>query len=66
MADRVVILLTLWLAFWMGVGAGVGHLFFFTLWTGVANGFVFAVLSTFLWPWILPQAIDDWMDGVKA
>jgi hypothetical protein len=66
MAHRVVLLLTLWIALWMGAGAVVGHLLFYTFWTGVVDGFVFAVLTTFLWPWIMPEAIDNWIDGVKA
>ncbi len=63
MAHRTVIFLTFWLALWMGVGAVIGHLFFYTLWTGVANGLVFGVATTLLWPWILPRALDDWLDG---
>ena len=50
----------------LGVGAGIGYLFFYTMWTGVVNGFVFGVATTFLWPWLLPRAVDDWIDGVKA
>jgi hypothetical protein len=66
MAHRVVILLTLWLALWMVLGAFVGQFLFYTFWTGVVNGFVFAVVTTLLWPWILPPAVDRWMDDVKT
>jgi len=34
--------------------------------TGAVCGFLFAVLSTFLWPWIVPDLIDNWMDGMTA
>ena len=64
MAYRVVLFLTCWLALWTGAGAGVGYLLFGTLGTGTVSGFVVAVLSTFLWPWIIPQSIDNWMDGL--
>jgi hypothetical protein len=50
----------------MGAGALVGQFLFYTFWTGVVNGFVFAVVTTLLWPWILPPFIDRWVDGVKA
>ena len=26
-------------------------------------GFIVAVLTTFLWPWIVPEPLDNWMDG---
>jgi hypothetical protein len=28
----------------------------------MVDGFVFALLATFSWPWVLPSIIDDWMD----
>ncbi len=62
MGNRVVLFLTFWLALWIAAGAGIGALFG-TLGTGVVDGFVFAVLSTFLWPWIMPASLDHWMDG---
>ena len=61
MAYRVVLFLTLWLAFWAGVGVFVGSLFG-TLGTGGVTGFMFGVATTLLWPWVLPRAVDNWMD----
>lgn len=66
MAHRVVLMLTVWIALWMGVGAAVGYFLFKTTMTGAVDGFVFALLTTFLWPWILPPSVDDWMDGHRA
>ena len=63
MGYRVVMFLTCWIALWMGSGAAVGFLFG-TSATGAVWGFVAAVLSTFLWPWIVPEIFDDWMDGL--
>ena len=62
MQYRVVFFLTLWIALWMTVGTGVGSLFTTPV-TGMIAGFVFALFSTFLWPWIVPDHLDDWMDG---
>jgi hypothetical protein len=40
----------------------VGSLFG-TIGTGEVLGFIAAVLTTFLWPWIVPERINNWMDG---
>jgi hypothetical protein len=65
MGNRVVLFLTFWLAVWIGVGAAIGALFG-TPGTGAVDGFVFAIVTTFLWPWIMPSALDQWMDGGGA
>jgi hypothetical protein len=64
MGYRVVLFLTCWLALWVGVGAGVGEIFL-TPGTGAVWGFVTGVVSTFLWPWIIPRPVDEWLDGLK-
>jgi len=64
MGYRVVVFLTLWIALLTGAGAFLGSLVFGTPGTGAVTGFLSAVLSTFLWPWIVPQSVDDWMDGM--
>lgn len=56
----VAAMFTGWLIFWMSVGAVVGGLFG-SPGTGTVDGFIFAVVSTFSWPWIMPTIIDDWM-----
>ncbi len=65
MSYRVVVFLTCWIVLGMGAGAALGSLFG-TLGTGAVWGFVAALLSTFLWPWIVPEPLDDWMDGLAA
>lgn len=62
MGNRVVLFLTFWLALWIGVGTGIGSLFG-TPGTGTVHGFIFAVVTTFLWPWVVPRSLDHWMDG---
>jgi len=63
---QVAVLFTGWLVFWMVVGTFVGIFGFEVPWAGTVDGFLFAVLATFAWPWIMPQFIDDWMDDNYA
>jgi hypothetical protein len=56
----VAMMFTGWLIVWMCVGAVVGSLFG-SLGTGITNGFIFAVVSIFSWPWIMPTIINEWM-----
>ena len=65
MQYRVVFFLTCWLALWMVTGMAVGSVFKMPM-TGIIVGFVGALFSTFLWPWIVPEFLDDWMDGQTA
>jgi hypothetical protein len=57
-----------WFLFWIGVGITVGVLskgldgFF----SGATNGAWLALLTSFAWPWIMPQSISDWMDNRGA
>jgi hypothetical protein len=30
--------------------------------SGAIGGFVFALLTTFAWPWILPDFVWNWLD----
>jgi hypothetical protein len=62
---RVALVAACWFAFWMTLGSVVGGLT-----GGVSNGIYFgafngawwAVLTSFAWPWIMPEAIERWMD----
>lgn len=63
MGHRIVLFLTVWIAVQTGIGAALGYYLLGTPGTGAVSGFVAAVLTTFLWPWILPEPIDRWMDG---
>ena len=60
---RVSAVLTLWIALWIAVGAGLGYAVFGTPITGTVSGFFFALVTTFAWPWILPEILNKWMDG---
>jgi hypothetical protein len=65
--DRTVVVATLWFALWIAVGYVLaGPLELFGLFgggiSGAIGGFVFALFSTFAWPWLLPNFIWRWMD----
>jgi hypothetical protein len=62
---RVFLVTGLWFVFWMSVG-----IFFAVmakgldgLSTGFMNGAWIATLTSFAWPWIMPESISRWMDG---
>jgi hypothetical protein len=70
---RVAVVAGCWFALWMALGSLVGGL------TagghgGVQNGIYFglfhgawlATLTSFSWPWIMPESIARWMDGPRA
>jgi hypothetical protein len=69
---RVFIVAGCWFLFWMTFGAIVGGLsagpgaapdgVFF----GARNGAWIAALTSFAWPWIMPESINRWMDGRGA
>jgi hypothetical protein len=59
--DRVALVGVCWFAFWTVVGVIAGRLLETPGFGGI-YGFVFALLTTFLWPWVLPSALQDWMD----
>jgi hypothetical protein len=65
---RVFIVAGCWFLFWMGVGAAFGGLSsepggFHGAYSGAMNGAWIATLTSFAWPWILPDSISRWMDG---
>jgi hypothetical protein len=66
---RVALVAACWFAFWMtlgsviggltgGPGGGVSNGIYF----GAFNGAWWAALTSFAWPWIMPDAIERWMD----
>jgi hypothetical protein len=59
--DRVAIVTVLWFVFWTAAGVGMGRLLDIPG-TFTVAGFVFAVVSVFAWPWILPERLNNWMD----
>jgi hypothetical protein len=65
---RVFIVAGCWFLSWMGLGAVIGGLFgdpagFAGAFSGAMNGAWVAMLTSFAWPWIMPEAINRWMDG---
>jgi hypothetical protein len=66
MPDRVVIVLTVWLSVFTGAGSLLGRYVLDIPGTLTVAGFLIAVVTTFLWPWIMPGPIDRWMDGGNA
>ena len=70
---RTAVIAGFWFVFWMIAGAAVGA------WTapkpdvvstgiyyGIFNGAMFAVVTSFAWPWIMPKFIDRWMSRGEA
>ena len=63
--DRVAFVGMFWFALWIGLGDAVGHLFR-TPGTGMVTGFMVALATVLLWPWVLPRSLDDWMHDPRA
>jgi len=65
---RVFLIGAIWFAFWMGLCAGIGALrappngVFEAVYSGVFNGAWLALITSFLWPWIMPRKVDKWID----
>ena len=62
---RVFLVAGLWFAFWMSVGLffAVAVKGFDGLSAGLMNGAWIATLTSFAWPWIMPESVNRWMDG---
>jgi hypothetical protein len=59
--DRVAFVAILWFVFWTATGVVLGRVLD-TPGTFTIAGFIFALLSVFAWPWILPERLNRWMD----
>jgi hypothetical protein len=59
--DRVAFVAICWFVFWTGVGSIVGRMLDVPG-TITVSGFIFALVTVFAWPWILPEALNRWMD----
>jgi hypothetical protein len=64
---RVALVAAAWFLFWMIAGAALGG---YTakpgaaseaIYAGFFNGAWWALLTSFVWPWFMPTAIDRWM-----
>ena len=68
--ERVAVVTGLWFMFWMIFGAVVGGLTGGAhggvqngIYFGAFNGAWLALLTSFAWPWILPERINRWMEA---
>jgi hypothetical protein len=59
--DRVAFVAIFWFVFWTAAGVVAGRILDIPG-TFTVAGFVFALVSMFAWPWILPEALNRWMD----
>jgi hypothetical protein len=59
--DRVALVGFLWFVFWTSAGSILGRILEMPGVLTVA-GFLFALVSLFAWPWVLPSRLQDWMD----
>lgn len=64
-ADRVALVGWLWFGAWIGVGNLIGRLADMPG-TGMVLGFLFALCTLAVWPWVMPQSLDDWMYDPRA
>jgi hypothetical protein len=69
---RVAIVAACWFAFWMTLTALVGGLTGGAhggvqngIYFGIFHGAWLATLTSFAWPWIMPESIANWMDGPR-
>lgn len=60
MDDRVAIVGLLWFAGFTFAGDKLGLLFSMPG-TGATLGFLFALVSLVAWPFVLPDALENWM-----
>jgi hypothetical protein len=59
--DRVALVACFWFVFWTASGVVLGGLSG-APGMGTLLGFFFALFSTFAWPWIMPEAVNTWMN----
>jgi hypothetical protein len=62
--NRTVLVTFCWFVVWTSVGGAVGKLLEIEGGgvSGSIYGCLFALMTTFAWPWILPDFIWNWMD----
>ncbi len=64
--DRVAIVAWGWFVGFVALGYATGNLLFATPWTGGLVGFLFALVGSLMWPFVLPDRVNDWMDDRPA
>lgn len=67
---RIAAVAAVWFAFWMILMSVAGGLtggdhgdWQNRLYAGFFNGALIAVLTSFLWPWLMPRRFERWMYG---
>jgi hypothetical protein len=60
--DRVAVVAWCWFLLWTMAGTAMGALLG-TPGTGAICGFLVALFAVFAWPWVMPQAINEWMNS---
>jgi hypothetical protein len=65
---RIFVVVGAWFTIWISIGTTFGVLSkgLDGLFAGAMNGAWIATLTSFAWPWIMPQTIRNWMDGKSA
>jgi hypothetical protein len=58
--DRVAMVALFWFVGWTGVGWILGRMLDVPG-TFTVCGFLFALLTVFVWPWVLPESLNRWM-----
>jgi hypothetical protein len=63
---RIFLVVACWFGFWISIGIMLGLLSkgLDGLFSGAMNGAWIATLTSFAWPWIMPESLSQWMDGV--
>ena len=60
--NRVPLVATCWLGLWTLIGFALGR-YLDVPGTFTVGGFLLGVVSVFSWPFVLPDRLQDWMDG---
>ena len=61
MPDRVAFVALCWFVLGTTIGIAVGGTMFGDSTSGAVYGFFLAFAACFVWPWIMPDFIENWM-----
>jgi len=59
--DRVAIVALVWFAAWTTGGTELSKYLFNDAFSGAIWGFIFALMTVFAWPLVLPPRLERWM-----
>jgi hypothetical protein len=63
--DRVAVVAWAWFILWAIAGYAVGQLFG-APGTGIITAVCLALASVLVWPWVMPERINRWMDDLAS